>query len=124
MDLKELHLVVDSTLKQEIHIKEIHDNLNKLLDVIPDLNKKRTDCRIVELVCQYVENYAKNKKYAIDKKQIVIEFLKRKFNLDNNEIDNLAIQIERDLRHGIIKKATTSQVVKKCVINFIKKKVF
>jgi hypothetical protein len=123
MSLAEIYIDVDISLKQDIHLKEISDTLNKILESVPDVETKRRDPRIVELVCQYIENYAKDKKYKLDKKQIAVNFLKKRFNLQPEELRDLDVQIDRDMRHGIIRKVPTSTIVKKVICRFLKKKV-
>ncbi len=123
MSLAEIYIDVDISLKQDIHLKEISDTLNKILESVPDIESKRRDPRIVELVCQYIENYAKDKKYKLDKKQIAVNFLKKRFGLQPEELRDLDVQIDRDMRHGIIRKVPTSTIVKKAVLRFLKKKV-
>jgi hypothetical protein len=123
MSLAEIYIDVDISLKQDIHLKEISDTLNKILESVPDIESKRRDPRIVELVCQYIENYAKDKKYNLDKKQIAVNFLKKRFGLQPEELRDLDVQIDRDMRHGIIRKVPTSTIVKKAVLRFLKKKV-
>jgi len=123
MSLAEIYIDVDISLKQDIHLKEISDTLNKILESVPDIESKRRDPHIVELVCQYIENYAKDKKYNLDKKQIAVNFLKKRFGLQPEELRDLDVQIDRDMRHGIIRKVPTSTIVKKAVLRFLKKKV-
>lgn len=123
MSLADIFIDVDITLKCDIHKKEIKDNLDLILSSVPDIEMKRRDPRIVELVCQYVENYAKTKKYQLDKKKLVTEYLQKRFNLQPEELRDLDIQIERDIRNGIIKKVATSTMVKKVFMRFLKKQV-
>lgn len=124
MEIADIYTDIDLDLKKDIRVNAILEKLDALLSTIPELDQKRTDNRIIELCCNYIENYCNNKKYKLDKKKIVMDFLKKKFSLHEPEMKSLDMTIEYMIRHGIIKKLSTSKTIKKFVLGVIKKRLF
>ena len=101
--MEEIYSNIDTTLKGDMKIKKILQKIDALLDSIPELQAKKNDIRIVELVCNFLENYCNSKKYKIDKKKVVMDYLKQKFGLTPEELKALDNSIEFVVRNTIEK---------------------
>ncbi len=123
MDTTTLYCDIDKDLKKDIMIKEITDKLDQVLAAIPDLHQKRTDMRIISLVSNVIENYINEKKYEVDKKKVILDYLKIKFGLNDLEMKTLEASIEFLVRHKIVKKISTFKTIKKYVTSAIKKRL-
>lgn len=121
------HVKIEKHIKKTIKLKEIVEDVKKVLNKIPDIDEFKLNLELTSLVCNLVENSSKNiKKYKISKKDVVLEILKSIFEntlsaMDINKIEN---DIEYLHSHNLIKKISTYIILGYKLVDFLVQKLF
>ena len=96
------------------------DQISEKIKLIPEYQKIR-----VKTVCNFVENYVKNKnskdKNKVDKKQLVIDTLSKVFNYTDQEKNLVSSLIDYLFNNTQIKKSSFYKLSKNFLISFAKK---
>ena len=90
---------------------------------IPDYQELKHDISVVLFVCNSVENYCLKKKYAVDKKQLVVDILTGLFSLSDKEAEIVSKHIQFLYNGKLIQRLKTSVSLFRSLKSYVLKKL-
>jgi hypothetical protein len=98
------HLKIKNSLLNHTAYVNLKKNVvNKITDVIPELNKLRLNQELTTITCNIIENlYFKKNTCGIDKKILTIDILDELFRYDDHEKDIIEKQIQYAYDNNLI----------------------
>lgn len=107
--------------KAELKESAFKEEVVEILKNLKTLEVKRLHPKTTKLLCNIVENSPSVQKYKLNKKELVITILKDVFNLNDDELKFIDIQIEDLVENKLIKKLPWLYKTSKKLFHFLVK---